>query len=1055
MVSILDNKKVAELVIEAGGQDYEKINPESLATVISESHDEEPGVITPTVQAHIDDTSIHFTMADVDRETSKYLEASDFVEGSNIDLSYDEETHKLTIATEQLPLDEFMTVDSLIPYDTTITITPKEESTNQAYIRANIPDTSHFLVPFNIKASDPSITVSNDIHSNNVYLKANFTPYEAGDGISISNNRINNTAKDKEVVIRGGTNITVQGAYPNFTIDAEDKIRLQDWEANVGYKRGECVMYHDGVWVCIANASTPEAFIESEWELVAKYELFRKVITTTSAINSINLQGYGLMTEIPSKDNIFININGTMLLSSEYSLDPDGVTVRFPSALASGTTLDITVLSSSIVKTHDESANLDEWESNISYKVGNIVIYGGCLYKCITAHISGNDFDPTKWEILSGYKKESYYFTTTEPTTSITLPEGVYTSTDMTVNVGNTMLLSNAYTLSNGNRTITFVDPIEAGRDIEVIVYGHAVIQHPMVPEPSSQGLYLTSNDVGGYETISLNNLIDRMGFETLTFKAGNNNALIGINEDGSDYKFYSQSDLAQLTQARTTANGLTATNTGNDVTIDTGSVLSKDRTVMLQLRNAMTKDFSQSWARGDGNGGILGYGDGEWQQPNTSIDIEARLRVHASSEQNDREGWRAMDAFDETGTGWLSLNGVTNATWEYVSEHPIKVSSITFVQNTAGTSYPLAKNIDVWVSDDDQETPELQDKIIVGSFVAPEVSLGRITYDIPTPRYARVFGLTIRDSYGAGVGSKHIEMIGTQPVILEKSAKGYIYIISDDEVSKTDIAGSYYTGADFEALLPEGYTQYTLIGTFETNDESNISRVTPRLDIAEAYAKHEIATIDDLNYYVDELLEIAEAFEGNTLATTDDLNAATTELSNEISSSAATVTQEYTTAIANAKTEVEGEITSAVSSLEGQISAIFGKIYPVGSLYFGEMNTCPMAALITGSTWKKVSSGRVIQGSDSNHAAGTTIEPGLPNITGSIAVPRGVNSLPTPSGAFTKRSNTWNARVGSGANDDWGNYYDFNASKSSSIYGNSTTVQPPAYVVNIWKRTA
>ena len=29
-----------------------------------------------------------------------------------------------------------------------------------------------------------------------------------------------------------------------------------------------------------------------------------------------------------------------------------------------------------------------------------------------------------------------------------------------------------------------------------------------------------------------------------------------------------------------------------------------------------------------------------------------------------------------------------------------------------------------------------------------------------------------------------------------------------------------------------------------------------------------------------------------------------------------------------------------------------------------------------------------------------------------------------------------------------------FNASKSSSVYGNSTTAQPAAYYINIWKRT-
>lgn len=136
--------------------------------------------------------------------------------------------------------------------------------------------------------------------------------------------------------------------------------------------------------------------------------------------------------------------------------------------------------------------------------------------------------------------------------------------------------------------------------------------------------------------------------------------------------------------------------------------------------------------------------------------------------------------------------------------------------------------------------------------------------------------------------------------------------------------------------------------------------------------------------------------------------------------------------------------------------------LYPVGSIYITTASTCPLSTLISGSTWELVSSGRVLQGADSGHSAGTTIEAGLPNITGyfSLHGSEQANIIYSVSGCF----------IGSGG--DLNNYrtpgnlssisgassfgtIDFRASNSNSIYGNSTTVQPPAYFVNIYRRTA
>lgn len=130
---------------------------------------------------------------------------------------------------------------------------------------------------------------------------------------------------------------------------------------------------------------------------------------------------------------------------------------------------------------------------------------------------------------------------------------------------------------------------------------------------------------------------------------------------------------------------------------------------------------------------------------------------------------------------------------------------------------------------------------------------------------------------------------------------------------------------------------------------------------------------------------------------------------------------------------------------------SILEVIYPVGAIYIGIMDVCPLQVLGIG-TWTKVSSGRVLQGSDSGHNAGSTIEAGLPNITatGQIGT-RYDQGTPTVSGAF---SNLRHGGKGSDEPNSTGWLYDFNASTSNSIYGNSSTVQPPAFVVNIWQRT-
>ena len=95
--------------------------------------------------------------------------------------------------------------------------------------------------------------------------------------------------------------------------------------------------------------------------------------------------------------------------------------------------------------------------------------------------------------------------------------------------------------------------------------------------------------------------------------------------------------------------------------------------------------------------------------------------------------------------------------------------------------------------------------------------------------------------------------------------------------------------------------------------------------------------------------------------------------------------------------------------------------------------------------------------GASSSHKAGTTVNAGLPNITGTAN--GGVLSMVTPSsdGAFGGKYYDTSTRHGGGERGDWFSTYNrtFDASKSNPIYGASDTVQPAAYYVYIWHRVA
>ena len=148
----------------------------------------------------------------------------------------------------------------------------------------------------------------------------------------------------------------------------------------------------------------------------------------------------------------------------------------------------------------------------------------------------------------------------------------------------------------------------------------------------------------------------------------------------------------------------------------------------------------------------------------------------------------------------------------------------------------------------------------------------------------------------------------------------------------------------------------------------------------------------------------------------------------------------------------LQAEVDSRSFYTRAEVDALLKSVdpFPVGSIYQSTARTSPAA--LFGGTWQEIAQNRVLMGAGSGHAAGTTVEAGLPNITGSFVadVKKGEHKV---SGAFTAGSEI----ATTGESNNFSDVYKFSldASKSNAIYGRSATVQPAAYYVHIWRRVA
>lgn len=145
------------------------------------------------------------------------------------------------------------------------------------------------------------------------------------------------------------------------------------------------------------------------------------------------------------------------------------------------------------------------------------------------------------------------------------------------------------------------------------------------------------------------------------------------------------------------------------------------------------------------------------------------------------------------------------------------------------------------------------------------------------------------------------------------------------------------------------------------------------------------------------------------------------------------------------------GEIRGVDEKVNTKTS--LAEVYPVGSIYL-TINPHGSPASIFGGTWELIPEGYSLWTASSG--AGETISAGLPNITASASfTTNGQNGfISSTSGAFTSSSSVgYTVGTSGAATSSRNRTLSLNASRSSSIYGSSTTVQPPAYKIYAYKR--
>lgn len=334
---------------------------------------------------------------------------------------------------------------------------------------------------------------------------------------------------------------------------------------------------------------------------------------------------------------------------------------------------------------------------------------------------------------------------------------------------------------------------------------------------------------------------------------------------------------------------------------------------------------------------------------------------------------------------------------------------------------------------------------------------------------------VTVWDQDDAKTKMTNTQTAATQALASKNAASASA---SAAKASENAAATSKSAAATSEANAKTSETNAATSKTAAANSASTAStKATAAGNSARAAATSETNAASSANAAA---ISESNALKSASAASTSAGNAKASETNASASASAAKASENAAaTSAENAKTWDPTQYVQSVTESNGKVTVTKGGgesttfnagmtasqltdfFYPVGTMYISKDPSKTKAdfPFMQYGTWEEVPANLCLQTGNAGEA-GTRRSAGLPNITGSIwnftyaSIEAAQQEYQCEEGAF-KRSDKHEC-VGYGSRGITGyDGFTLDASISNPIYGASDTVQPPAYMIRAWVRTA